>query len=254
MDFTAVHPFHFLKSPIMKTQFKKILVTIFLLALAGISPNLFPAAQAGIAPFCLLVKQWLFPSAGLIFLVIIALKVFKYDDLSRIAINGIVAGMISTIGLEIFRITGFRLGWMPGDLPRLMGVIMLNQFATGPDTWSDIAGWAYHFWNGAMFGLIFSLISGQSKLWQGLLYGLVIGIGFVLSPVVKSLGIGPFGISFKGGYQFAITVTVAHLAFGSTLSFLLIKFNRTVANIWIRSKGKYGEIHRISAHNKPLEA
>lgn len=254
MDFTSVHPFHFLKLLIMNTQFRKILFTVLLLALAGISPNLFPAAQAGIATFPLLVKQWLFPSAALILMLIFALKLLQYQDLSRIAIKGIVAGLVATIVLEIFSITGFKLGWMPGDLPRLMGVILLNRFASGPDVWSDIAGWAYHFWNGAMFGLIFSLIFGQSKLWQGLLYGLLIGLGFMLSPVVKSLGIGTFGVDFKDGYQFAITVTVAHLGFGVALSFLLKYLNKAVPNIWIRSKGQGAEIRRISVRKEFIEA
>ena len=90
--------------------------------------------------------------------------------------------LFQQLHLEIFRESGFRLGTIPGDLPRLMGVLMLNQFASGPDMWSDLAGWVYHFWNGAMFGLIFSLLFGQGKLWQGLLFGLLIGIGFMISP------------------------------------------------------------------------
>ncbi len=154
------------------------------------------------------------------------------------AINGILAGILSTISLEIFREIGFRLGAMPGDLPRLMGVLMLNQFASGPDIKSDLAGWTYHFWNGAAFGLIFSLLFGQSKLWLGLFYGLLIGVVFMISPVVKSLGIGFFGIGFKSGYQFALTVTIAHAAFGLALSFLLIKWNKGIPNIWKRWRSK----------------
>jgi hypothetical protein len=37
---------------------------------------------------------------------------------------------------------------------------------------------------------------------------LMIGLGFMISPVVKSLGIGLFGMGFKDGYQFALTVTM----------------------------------------------
>ncbi len=220
----------------MTLQFKKILITLLLLALAGISPNLFPAAQAGLATFPSLIKQFLFPSAGLLLLAMILLRMSNYKDISRLALNGMLAGLIATVALEIFREAGFRLGWMPGDLPRLMGVIMLEQFATGPDLKSDLAGWAYHFWNGGMFGLIFSLLIGKCKLWQGVLYGLLIGVGFMLSPVVKSLGIGFFGVDFKDGYQFALTVTVAHAAFGLALSFLLIKWNKGIQNIWLRWK------------------
>ncbi len=218
----------------MTIQTKKLLITLFLLALAGISPNLFPAVQAGMAFFPLLIDKFLFPSAVLIIVLIIIAKILAYKDVNRLAINGIFAGILSTIALEIFRESGFRLGMMPGDLPRLMGVIMLNQFASGPDIWSDLAGWAYHFWNGAMFGLIFSLLVGECKLWHGLLYGLLIGIGFMVSPVVKSLGIGLFGVGFKDGYQFSLTVVIAHAAFGLVLAFLLMKWNKGIPNIWAR--------------------
>lgn len=218
----------------MKTQMYKTLIILLLLGLAAISPNLFMLAQAGIAPFSLLVIRFLLPSIALILLVIGISKYTKYDDIVRLAINGIVAGIISTVALEIFRESGFRLGTMPGDLPRLMGVLMLNQFASGPDIWSDLAGWAYHFWNGAAFGLIFSLLLGQSKLLHGLFYGLMIGVVFMISPVVKSLGIGLLGIDFKNGYQFALTVTIAHAAFGLVLSYFLKKWNNGIPNVLVR--------------------
>lgn len=205
-----------------------------LLALGAVSPLLFPAAQAGMASFPSLVRQFLLPSAALIFLLLFLLKVARQNELFRLSGNGMIAGVIATLALEIFRETGFRIGWMPGDLPRLMGVIMLNQFATGPDIYSDLAGWGYHAWNGAMFGLLFSLLLGQVKMWQGVLFGILIGTGFMVSPVVKSLGIGLFGTGFKDGYQFLITVTLAHIAFGSSLAFLLYRWNAGITNIWQR--------------------
>ena len=222
----------------MTIQTKKLIVSLILLTLAGVSPNIFPAAQAGIDSFPSLISIFLFPSAALIMVAIIIAKILKYKEVSRLAINGIFAGILATIALEIFREAGFRLGTMPGDLPRLMGVLMLNQFASGPGIWSDVAGWEYHFWNGAMFGLIFSLLLGQAKIWHGFVYGLLIAIGFMVSPVVKSLGIGLLGIGFKDGYQFALTVTIAHVAFGLALAFLLMKWNKAIPNIWIRWKNK----------------
>ena len=215
----------------MAIQTKKLIITVILLGLAGISPNLFVAAQAGMASFSSLVIEWLLPSAALIFLVIVLTRILRFADITRLALSGIIAGTLATIALEIFREIGFRLGFMPGDLPRLMGVLMLNQFASGPDIWSDLAGWSYHFWNGAVFGLIFSLIMGQSKLWQGVLYGVLIGVVFMVSPVVKSLGIGLFGTDFDDGYQFALTVTVAHAAYGLGLAYLLGKWNKGIANV-----------------------
>ena len=227
---SLVHPF-IIKAPLMNIKIIKLLITFILLGLAVISPNLFVAAQAGIAPFSSLAIKFLIPSVALILLVIIFSKFLKYTDIFRLAVNGILAGIIATVALEIFRELGFRLGMMPGDLPRLMGVLLLNQFSSGPDIWSDLAGWSYHFWNGAAFGLIFSLLLGQAKIWQGLFYGMLIGVIFMISPVVKSLGIGLFGVDFKDGYQFALTVTIAHAAFGLCLSLLLMKWNKGLPDI-----------------------
>jgi hypothetical protein len=220
----------------MKTQRKKILLILFLLFFSAISPNLFVVAQAGLAKLSSLTIEFLIPSIALILLTILISKIFKFNEIARLAVNGIVAGFLSTIALEIIRETGFRLGMMPGDMPRLMGVLMLNQFASGPDFWSDIAGWTYHFWNGASFGIIFSILLGQPKTWQGMFYGFLIGLGFMIGPVVKSLGVGIFGLEFKKGFEFATTVIIAHLAFGFTLSLILKRHNKGISPIWVRLK------------------
>lgn len=209
----------------------KLIIIALALLIAGISPNLFVIAQAGMAPFQSLVLYVLLPSIIFLLLILGIAYYLNYKDIFHLAINGIIGGFIATVGLEIFRETGFRLGTMPGDLPRLMGVVMLNQFSSGPDIWSDLAGWAYHFWNGAAFGIIFSLLLGKPKIWQGALYGFLIGVGFMITPVVKSLGIGLFGVEFKDGYQFALTVTLAHLTFGTILALILIRLNRGLESL-----------------------
>ncbi len=223
----------------MKTEKLKLGIVVLVLFLAAIGPNLFPIAQAGIASLSKMAVDYLIPSIVLILLLLIVIHLLKFSLLKRQILTGIVAGIIGTVGLEIFRIIGFRIGWMPGDLPKLMGVLLLDQFALGPNTTSNIAGWAYHFWNGAAFGIIFSLLIGRGKLWKGALYGFLIGIGFMLSPVVKSLGVGAFGFQFKDGYQFFIVVSVAHIAFGVVLGWLVYNMNNGVPNIITRLKNVY---------------
>lgn len=208
----------------------------FVLALAGISPNLFPAAQAGYAKLSTLAVQLLIPSVLLIFIITLIAHFLKFNDLRRQILIGILAGIAGTVGLEIIREVGFRMGWMPGDLPKLLGVLLLDRFALGPSFWSNVAGWSYHFWNGAAFGIIFSLLFGRIKIGWSILYGILIGIGFMVSPSTKSLGIGAFGLQFKDGYQFLTTVTLAHIAFGAILGWVLHKLNKTAPNILIRLK------------------
>src|SRR5260370_38348374 len=108
---------------------------------------------------------------------------------------GGVAGAIAAIGLEIVRITGFRMGYMPGNLPRLMGVLLLDRFALGPSAASDLAGWVYHFWNGASFGIIYVLLFGTARRWVGVLYGIAVGFAFLGSPFVIYIRVAYFGLS-----------------------------------------------------------
>src|SRR5260370_34278584 len=99
-----------------------------------------------------------------------------------------------------------------------MGVLLLNQFAVGPSLRSDIAGWAYHFWDGGSFGLLYVLVLGAFRRWVGTLFGVLLGFGFLFSPVVSALGVGFLGLEFSKG--FPLTVTVAHAAFGLALGWL----------------------------------
>ncbi len=96
-----------------------------------------------------------------------------------------------------------------------MGVLLLDRFAQGPSLTSDIAGWTYHFWNGASVGIIYSLLLGTRRRWVGAIFGLAVGLGFLVSPVVISLGVGYFGLQYS--YGFPITVLLAHFAFGGAL-------------------------------------
>lgn len=191
------------------------------LGAASVGPLIFPAAQAGHGTMSQLATYFLLPAVTVL-IVTVLLSLKSVPAVGRSIVWGGVAGAIATIGLEIVRITGFKMGYMPGNLPRLMGVLLLNRFALGPSIASDLAGWAYHFWNGASFGIIYVLLFGATRRWVGVLYGITVGIGFLVSPVVLSLGVGYFGLQFSTG--FPITVLAAHAAFGLLLGALAHRF------------------------------
>ena len=223
----------------MKQDKIKLIIIVLALGLAGISPNLFPAAQAGYATLSYLATHLLIPSVLLILLLALTAHWLKYKDVKRQILTGILAGLVGTIGLEIVREIGFRLGGMPGDMPKLLGVLLLNRFASGPDFWSNLAGWGYHFWNGASFGIIFSLLLGRAKPWKGIIYGILVGIGFMISPATKSLGIGTFGLQFKDGYQFLTTVTLAHIVFGGVMGWIVYRLNTGLPDILTRTRAVF---------------
>lgn len=198
---------------------KRVLIILWLLTVASVSPLIFPIAESGRSSLDVLAKLALLPAAALLLVTVSVL--YRIDgSLARINAVGLGVGAIATVALEAIRLPGFWLGFMPGNLPRLMGVLLLNQFAAGPSLRSDIAGWAYHFWNGASFGLIYVLVFGTCRRWVAAVFGMLLGVGFMLSPVVSALGVGFLGLEFSKG--FPLTVTVAHAAFGLALRRLAV--------------------------------
>jgi len=215
-------------------------MTLGAVLLAGTAPNLFPIAQAGYAKFSTLGEYVLLPVVFLL----VGLYIFAVSRAPRLADTlrtGAAAGMVATLGLEVVREIGYHLGWMPGDMPMLMGVQLLDQFMEGPSLLSNLAGWGYHFWNGASFGIIMALLLGRVRWWAGPVYGILIGVGFMVSPVVTAIGVGKFGT--LSGPGFAVTVTVAHIVFGIVLGAILER----------RLKGE-GIVSRLIADDSPVPA
>ena len=190
-----------------------------LVGLAAAGPTAFPASVMGIRSLHDLAFLLIIPSAVLLIGATALLGRSRFSGIATVVRAGAIGGAVATLALELVRYSGFRLGFMPGNLPELMGVLLLDRFALGPSTASGLAGFTYHFWNGACLGVIFALGRFKHSNWWAVLYGIVVGIGFLLSPVVEALGVGLFGVNF--GWHFAATVLTAHLAFGAALASML---------------------------------
>ncbi len=206
---------------------EEVILSALALLLAGIAPNVFPAAQAGVAKMSLLGKWLLIPAMALLGVVTRVAWGRGHKRLTNRLLAGAAAGFIATIGLEVVRLTSFHaFEGMPGDLPRLMGVLLLDRFMLGPSLASDVLGWAYHFWNGVSFGILFTVFLGRRSLLWAPGYAELIGFGFLLSPAVKALGIGFMGLDMP---SMPITVVLAHLAYGLILGLL--------SRQWVRERG-----------------
>jgi hypothetical protein len=178
-----------------------------LIAVAAVAPTAFPAALAGYSTLHELAFLVIIPAAVLLGIAWLLLRRSRFIEYAASIRNGAIAGAVATIALEVVRYSGFRLGFMPGNLPELMGVLLFDRFALGPTTASSLAGFAYHFWNGACFGIVFALGRFRLPAWWAIPYGIAAGVGFLVSPVVQGLGVGLFGVNF--GWHFAATVLTA---------------------------------------------
>ena len=116
----------------MKSSHWKLVLTLLALLAGAVSPNLFVAAQAGYAKLSHLAVVFLIPSIILLGIVILAVKASGYRNLGRQIYIGLLAGILATLGLEVVREIGFRLGGMPGEMQQLMGVLMLDRVSMGP--------------------------------------------------------------------------------------------------------------------------
>ncbi|MBI3836622.1 MAG: hypothetical protein HY288_01640 [Planctomycetia bacterium] len=206
---------------------EELILSGLALLLAGVSPNIFPAAQAGVASMSTLSLTLLLPSVVLLGAVSGLAAWRGHARLYNRLVAGAAAGFVATFGLEAVRATSFHVfEGMPGDLPRLLGVLLMDRFLLGPSLLSDVLGWTYHFWNGASFGIILAVLFGRTSILWTLAYAELIGVGFLLSPSVKSLGIGFMGLEMP---SMPTTVVLAHLVYG------LILF--ALCRRWVRESG-----------------
>ncbi len=218
-------------TPLLKTVFApefrgELFTSLLILASAGVSPNIFVAAQAGIADMKVMGLWLLLPAIAILLTTLLFARVRGYARLVNRVVAGATAGIVATVGLEAVRMYSFHHGGMPGDLPRLMGVLLTDRFMVGPSPFSDFIGYTYHYWNGASFGIVFAVTLGRKTVFWGVAYGVIIGTIFLLSPPVQALGIGFMG---KDMPMMPLTVYIAHLAYGGILGWLCHR--------WVRDGG-----------------
>jgi len=122
-----------------------LVVRGLLILVAAVGPNAFPPAQAGYGTLHDFALYLIIPAAVLLVAGWVLLRGSHFGDIAEAMRRGVIAGAVATVALEAVRYSGFKLGFMPGNLPELMGVLLLNRFALGPSVASTVAGFGYHF-------------------------------------------------------------------------------------------------------------
>lgn len=217
-----------------------VATAVALAAAAASGAELFALSATGRWKFSDLLPNVGAPAAAVLVLVLVVAVLMRWQRLSRGILLGFGGGLIATLGLEAVRIVGFRVFHsMPGDLPTLMGVQATDRIMLGPNTSSTIIGYLDHFWNGAMFGVIFALIVGgfpaTRRFWAGAvigaIYGVALGFGFATGPLPRTLGIGGV-FSTVTVAEFQTTIYLGHLAFGVLLGLLVHRFGSRITPLW----------------------
>ena len=139
----------------------------------------------------------------------------------RIRVGG-VAGLVGTVGYDLFRIP-FVLGGM-----RLLAPIDSYGLLIAGDSqgsaWSGTLGWLFHLSNGVTFGVMYAVVAARRNQWWGVVWAMVLETATLLTP-------------FRGAYNLngAVGVIVvayaAHVFYGLPLGRLVHDIDKVDADM-----------------------
>lgn len=230
-----------------QSSIEEILLTALALIPAAVGPNILVVALTpGMPTMDILTQYALLPSIALLVIVSVIASRLHFDRLANRIWTGVWVGFVSTAALDVIRLTGFSLGWMPGNMPRMFGVLILDQMALGPSDLSDLIGSLYHYWVSACFGLTYTLLLGRTRWWGGLIWAVIIEVGMMTTPpMVIAMDTGYFGLKF--GFGVLGTSLAAHIAYGIVLGLLLERYTKHKGWFVPLVKEAFGEWQRRSS-------
>jgi hypothetical protein len=206
----------------------ELLLTLLTAVPAAVGPNvLVVALTPGMPGMPVLVRVALLPSLGLLLFVWVAARRAGFVRLVNRIETGVWVGFVATAALDALRLVSFSLGLLPGNMPRMFGVLIFDQMAVGPTLSSDLVGGLYHFWISACFGLAYTLLVGRTRWWGGLIWGLIIEVGMMTTaPMVVAMGTGYFGLGLGKGILNGVFLgsLFPHISYGIVLGLLLERY------------------------------
>jgi hypothetical protein len=206
----------------------EVVLTVLAMVPAAIGPNVLVVALTPGMPEMPTLTRWvLLPS--LVWLMVVWGVAVRQGSarLQNRLWTGLWVGAATTAALDVFRLMSFRLGLLPGNMPRMFGVLILDTMATGPTPLSDVVGVLYHYWVSACFGLTYALICGRTRWWGGLVWGLLIEVGMMVTPpMVIAMDTGYFGLKAGRGILNGVFLgsLVPHMAYGLALGVLVERY------------------------------
>lgn len=229
---------------------RELALTVLTILVAGVSVNFFIFGSLGIISFNDYRNVLLIPSVVAIAIIAIYTR-FRMKRLSNRLLTGLWIGAVATVALEAIRIPGYAvLHWLPGDDMIMMPGAFLLGLAPSPMALMEmmntgammsmpqsmmigvmVSGAAYHFWNGATMGAMYTLFMGKTKWYYGVVWGFIINMGMMLAPWLIMM-MGPFGTKYMEGYNIFVVALAAHLVYGLVLGVLAQKFVKEKGSIF----------------------
>jgi len=227
----------------------ELVLTLLALVPAAVGPNILVVALTpGMPGMPMLVRLALLPSLGLLLVVWLIARAQGYHRLVNRIETGVWVGFVSTATLDVLRLASFQFGLLPGNMPRMFGVLIFDRMALGPSLTSDFVGLLYHSWISACLGLTYALLVGHTRWWGGLIWGLIIEVGMMTTaPMVVAMGTGFFGLAAGKGILNGVFLgsLVPHVSYGIVLGLLLERYlaHRGTVLVLIRGAMRRPLIH-----------
>ena len=122
------------------------------------------SSLAVVAPSCVLLVSLVFASRG---------QGRRVRILADRVLYGALWGLLATFVYDLIRpviveVANFHVN--PYKAMPIFGHLITGRPAT--DAWAKTVGWAYHFWNGIGFGIMFALVRPRGRWVAGLIWGL----------------------------------------------------------------------------------
>jgi hypothetical protein len=180
----------------------------------------------------------LLPSTILLYGIAILDRLRGDGRLWRAVMLGTLAGLVGAVAYDIFRLPFvFSDAWGMGriGIPQMplfkvfprFGALILGQPVEQPSysLAANLIGWAYHFSNGAMFGVMFTAMyvgsqsvvesatrsAARGSVWRPVAWATLMAVGIELcllaSPYARYFGIQPTP-------RFIVVTLIAHIIFG----------------------------------------
>jgi hypothetical protein len=125
---------------------------------------------------------------------------------------GLAGGLLATVAYDLFRVPFVYAGLPLFKVFPMFGAMILGTSDTGLPA-AHAVGWAYHFSNGATFGVMYVTMVGEElrRRWP---MAVVFAVGLELAMLFTTY---PATFGIRVGAAFVAVTLAAHLIFGVTL-------------------------------------
>ena len=198
---------------------RRVALTLTALGSASVSIAALLLHVAGWLPMYFLVNMLAAPSLILLLLCgVVASRMDERVFLNRL-VTGAWGGIAATVAYDLIREIVWRAGMLtyyPFRSHPVFGSLITG--APEESAMAVVVGWAYHFWNGFGFGVMYTLIAGPAHWCFALGWALLLEVGWLTAM--------PGLLQFRLSAEFLAVSLSGHAMYGVALGLIAQRFIR----------------------------